>query len=82
MFMNYEIQKLPTSKFPPQLLEIPEPPKELSAQDFIGLMAVDKKNVDGDIRLILLNEIGRASLPMSVEQAVLHETLNEYGREY
>ncbi len=57
-----------------------EPPDELSAQDFISLMAVDKKNVDGDIRLILLNKIGEASLPVGVERSILLDTLNEYGR--
>ncbi len=59
-----------------------EPPKELSAQDFLNLMAVDKKNVDGEIRLILINKIGKASLPTGVERSVLLETLNEYGRNY
>ena len=57
-----------------------EPPSEISAQEFLDLMAVDKKNVDGDIRLILLNKIGKASLPAGVEREVLLETLNEYGR--
>ena len=57
-----------------------EPPSELSAQKMVDLMAVDKKNVDGDIRLILLNKIGKASLPAGVEREVLLETLNEYGR--
>ncbi len=58
-----------------------EPPKALSAQDFISLMAVDKKNVDGDIRLILLKKIGTASLPMGIERTVLVETLSLFGRE-
>lgn len=57
-----------------------EPPATLSAQEYINLMAVDKKNVDGDIRLILLKKIGEASLPVSVEQVTLLETLNTYGR--
>ena len=57
-----------------------EPPAELSAQDFIDLMAVDKKNIDGDIRLILLRKIGEASLPVGVEREALLETINEYGR--
>lgn len=57
-----------------------EPPAEISAQEFIDLMSVDKKNVDGDIRLILLRKIGEASLPVGVEREVLLETLNEYGR--
>ncbi|NOR80357.1 MAG: 3-dehydroquinate synthase [Methyloprofundus sp.] len=58
-----------------------EPPSELSAEEMIDLMAVDKKNVDGDIRLILLNKIGEASLPVGVEKELLLETLKEYGRE-
>lgn len=57
-----------------------EPPENLKAQDFIDLMAVDKKNIDGNIRLILLNEIGKATLPLDVDRAPLLETLNEYGR--
>ena len=57
-----------------------EPPAEMLAPEFIKLMAVDKKNVDGEIRLILLNKIGEATLPLGVERAILLETLNEYGR--
>ncbi|GFO71472.1 3-dehydroquinate synthase [Bathymodiolus japonicus methanotrophic gill symbiont] len=57
-----------------------EPPTDLSAEEFIKLMAVDKKNVDGDIRLILLKKIGEASLPVSVEEPVLLETLTCCGR--
>jgi 3-dehydroquinate synthase len=43
-------------------------------------MAVDKKNVDGDIRLILLKKIGEASLPLGVERTLLLDTLSNYGR--
>ncbi len=57
-----------------------QPPVDLSTKEFITLMAVDKKNVDGDIRLILLKKIGEASLPLSVERTVLVDTLNNYGR--
>ena len=57
-----------------------EPPAEMLAQEFIKLMAVDKKNVDGEIRLILLNKIGEATLPVGIEKATLLEMLNEYGR--
>lgn len=57
-----------------------EPPADLSAEEFVKLMAVDKKNVDGDIRLILLKKIGEASLPISVKRSVLLDTLNCYGR--
>ena len=56
------------------------PPDKLDAARFIELMAVDKKNVDGQIRLILLRGIGKATLPVSIELSLLQETLNEYGR--
>ncbi len=56
-----------------------EPPKDMSVEQFIDLMAVDKKNVDGNIRLILLKAIGKASLPLNIEQQKLEQTLNHYG---
>ncbi len=56
------------------------PPAELNAGRFLELMAVDKKNVDGNLRLILLEGIGRATLPVSVDVGVLMATLEEYGR--
>jgi 3-dehydroquinate synthase len=55
------------------------PPKRLSVERFIELMAVDKKNVDGKIRLIALEKIGQATLPIHVERAVLEQTLTEYN---
>ncbi len=51
-------------------------PTSLSAETFLQLMAVDKKNVDGDIRLILLNKIGEATLPIAVEKRKLLKVLN------
>lgn len=56
------------------------PPQEINAERFIELMGVDKKNVDGQIRLILLKGIGEATLPVSVENELLDMTLNTYGR--
>ncbi|MFM8331250.1 MAG: 3-dehydroquinate synthase [Candidatus Methylumidiphilus sp.] len=56
------------------------PPAELDADRFLDLMAVDKKNVDGKLRLILLERIGRATLPISVDIAALSATLDSYGR--
>ncbi|MGR9046687.1 MAG: 3-dehydroquinate synthase, partial [Gammaproteobacteria bacterium] len=55
-------------------------PQEINAERFIELMGVDKKNVDGQIRLILLKGIGEATLPVSVENELLEMTLNTYGR--
>ena len=57
-----------------------KPPQELDAKRFLELMAVDKKNIDGEIRLILLESIGSATLPVSVDKQQLNMTLNEYGR--
>jgi 3-dehydroquinate synthetase len=39
-------------------------------------MSVDKKNIDGAIRVIGLEKIGRASLPFNVKREVLEQTLN------
>ena len=55
------------------------PPPNLDADRFLELMAVDKKNVDGKLRLILLEEIGLATLPVSVDVSLLKETLDEYS---
>jgi 3-dehydroquinate synthase len=55
------------------------PPGEMRVEDYLDIMAVDKKNVDGKIRLILLERIGKASLPRGVAIDQLKATLNEYG---
>ncbi|MDD5035389.1 MAG: 3-dehydroquinate synthase [Methylococcaceae bacterium] len=57
-----------------------QPPAELDTARFLELMAVDKKNLDGKLRLILLEQIGRASLPLEVDLQTLQATLREYGR--
>ncbi len=56
------------------------PPKNLDSNRFLELMAVDKKNIDGQIRLILLKKLGEATLPTNVDKALLIETLDTYGR--
>ncbi len=53
------------------------PPAELDAEQFLELMAVDKKNVDGKLRLILLEKIGKATLPISVDVSLLKATLDD-----
>ena len=37
-----------------------KPPVGMTADDFMSLMAVDKKNVDGQLRLVLLRSVGDA----------------------
>jgi 3-dehydroquinate synthase len=56
------------------------PPAQLDSERFMELMAVDKKNVDGQIRLILLYQIGEATLPINVPRELLELTLKSYGR--
>ncbi|TAL47490.1 MAG: 3-dehydroquinate synthase [Methylovulum sp.] len=56
------------------------PPAQLDAGRFLELMAVDKKNIDGKIRLILLKKIGLATLPVDVDRERLELTLKTYGR--
>lgn len=55
------------------------PPDSMTVEQYINLMSVDKKNVDGKIRVILLQGIGKASLPVNVELASLKETLQNYA---
>jgi len=56
------------------------PPKQLDSDQFLELMAVDKKNIDGNIRLILLTAIGAATLPVGIDALLLEQTLKSYGR--
>lgn len=55
-------------------------PAALDAGRFLELMAVDKKNLEGVLRLILLEGIGAATLPTAVDARVLRETLEQYGK--
>ncbi len=55
-------------------------PAELSTEQFIDLMSVDKKNVDGEIRVILLEAIGKATLPTNIDNFSLMQTLQTYER--
>lgn len=51
------------------------PPESLNPEEFLNLMSVDKKNVEGDIRLILLKSIGQATLPVGADVKLLRQTL-------
>ncbi|MEJ2394163.1 MAG: 3-dehydroquinate synthase [Candidatus Thiodiazotropha sp.] len=56
------------------------PPKELDANRFLSLMSVDKKVLDGKLRLVLLNAIGSACVTDEFDMEKLHETLENYGQ--
>ncbi len=51
------------------------PPAELSAEAFLEHMAVDKKNVDGRLRLVLLRRLGQAVVSEEAAPALLRQTL-------
>ena len=55
---------------------LPEkPPAGMTPQDFLAGMAVDKKNVDGNLRLVLLRELGLAHVTAAFAPALLDQTL-------
>lgn len=54
------------------------PPAAISSDQFVELMAVDKKNVDGQIKLILLKAIGQATLPLFIEGKMIRSAIESY----
>ncbi len=52
------------------------PPKGMRKEDFIDLMAVDKKVIDGQLRLILLESIGQAVVTSNFSTENLLEVLD------
>jgi len=57
-----------------------DPPATLSADDFLRLMARDKKVVDGRLRLVLLRGIGEAVVVDDAAEAELRELLATQSR--
>eukprot|EP00276_Gloeochaete_wittrockiana_P010056 CAMPEP_0184666682 /NCGR_PEP_ID=MMETSP0308-20130426/63093_1 /TAXON_ID=38269 /ORGANISM="Gloeochaete witrockiana, Strain SAG 46.84" /LENGTH=369 /DNA_ID=CAMNT_0027111395 /DNA_START=243 /DNA_END=1352 /DNA_ORIENTATION=+ len=55
-----------------------DPPRTLSADRFLGTMAVDKKVMDGEIRLVLLKGLGNALVTSECPSDVLVELVEEY----
>ncbi|MCW9052279.1 MAG: 3-dehydroquinate synthase [Motiliproteus sp.] len=53
------------------------PPAGMSVEDFIDLMAVDKKVIDGQLRLILLKSLGDAVVTSDFSEAMLRDTLSD-----
>jgi 3-dehydroquinate synthase len=56
------------------------PPTELSAERFLELMSVDKKVMDGKLRLVLLKGIGESLVTDEFPRESLMQTLENYGR--
>ncbi len=55
-----------------------DPPVDMTPERFLSLMAVDKKVLDGQLRLVLLRGIGQAVVTADFERSVLEQTLNSY----
>lgn len=53
-------------------------PGQLSSEDFMELMSVDKKVQDGLIRLVLLQDIGQAIISDDYDSHALAETLSKF----
>ncbi|MEO6699320.1 MAG: 3-dehydroquinate synthase [Paraperlucidibaca sp.] len=54
-------------------------PTDISQADFLAAMAVDKKNVDGQLRLVLLKRIGEAVVVDMHELNLVRDTLAAAG---
>lgn len=55
------------------------PPTEITAETFMRYMQRDKKVSDGELRLILLNDIGAAQVSGDFDRKLLDETLAHFG---
>lgn len=53
-------------------------PEGMAAETFIDLMAVDKKVLDGELRLVLVSELGSARVTKSFSMSNLRETLDAF----
>jgi 3-dehydroquinate synthase len=51
------------------------PPPEMTVEQFLDAMAIDKKNVDGKIKLVLLRELGEAYITDEYSHDKLLQTL-------
>lgn len=51
------------------------PPETMTPEDFVRLMAVDKKVLDGQLRLVLLEAIGKAVVTAEFDTETLQATL-------
>ena len=52
------------------------PPKDISVEQYLEAMSIDKKAVDGQIKLVLLNAIGEAFVSADYNQEKLLQTLD------
>tara|TARA_B110000444_G_C18837356_1_gene596798 strand:+ start:1 stop:969 length:969 start_codon:yes stop_codon:yes gene_type:complete len=53
------------------------PPASMTSERFLELMAVDKKVVDGTLRLVVLDKIGQARVSSDIEPTLIAEVIDE-----
>ncbi len=53
-------------------------PREMSFDDYMAVMSVDKKVLDGSLRLVLLDRIGQAKVTADFAVASLRSVINQY----
>ena len=62
-----------------QAAQLPvDAPKGMTAKQFMDLMAVDKKVIDGQLRLILLRSLGQAVVTDQFDPDLLQQTLDQF----
>ncbi|MCG8429432.1 MAG: 3-dehydroquinate synthase [Chromatiales bacterium] len=57
-----------------------DPPRSLTPEQFLELMAVDKKVMDGRVRLVLMKALGQSVITDDFDPQLLQATLSEYGK--
>lgn len=57
--------------------QLPVDPPAMSEQDFLGLMMQDKKVLAGQLRLILLKQLGEGEIVKGVDPQLLSQTLSQ-----
>jgi len=53
-----------------------KPPEEVTPERFLELMAVDKKVLDGQLRLVLMRDVGESVISAEFETDTLRQTLD------
>ncbi len=51
------------------------PPDSITSSEYLSLMSRDKKNIQGSMRFILLEKIGKALISSNIESSLLEQTL-------
>ena len=62
-----------------KLAHLPVKPPAMTQQQFLDLMAVDKKVIDGQLRLVLLESIGKAKVTSEATETEIRQVLASAG---